>query len=265
MIFSVSVAVMTEKFQFNFIYFFIYFSCVCAAIIFEKYKKSIAKLQWKKIITIFYIWMGILAIRKFSYYIPLYGVLQTQDAILCIKKGILVLIWISSIQQIFYVIMFLLALNDNGINHENLVIGIPLVLFGYFLGFFLMIMSIVSMIMLGSLPYISPYANISIFFNQINFSLNYISFKQLVYIYSAAPLIILKMFTSGKYLGLFTSLLIPILLIYFYNIRKKLAVEPFFWLFFTHIESKFMKKIIYSFLISISIVFCFFSFIEFSG
>ncbi len=162
---------MLEKLQPYLFSVCIFFGFLCFSIIFERYRRYIVNLPWKKIITIFCVWIGILLLRKLTYYIPLYGVLQTKDSIWCIKTKTLSFFGVSLLFLTF--LLFLISYLI------NICEGCGCVVFWIF-----------------CITLISCWA---------------------------LPLIIIKMLTTGKYIGLFTSFLIIPSSLFFLKIFKEIG------------------------------------------
>lgn len=165
-----------------------------AASLVEKYKNLIPlKVSWDTLTKIFSIWFFIICYRKMIYYVPFFGVMQTESTLWWVDANILIFLY-----YIFF--LFLLgvtiighfALRTKLVKYEGYV---GLLMFLFFLG--------CSLVM----P-LSRGLNISLTFDK--------GFLLIIF----SPLLLLKMFCSGKYLGILTAFLLGIFITNRYNKLK---------------------------------------------
>ena len=152
---------------------------VMAALV-EPYKERLVQLfkknTWKTARTFFFLWVGILVLRKLLYYIPFIGIIQTQASVWWVDKEIL-----KPMYTLF--IAFLLAAVgiEYAIKYRQKSSKWRDVYFD--MAFICLTISI-------------------IVYTVMAFTSRTLSFIHFIF----SPLLVLKMFFSGKYLGLIVSL-----------------------------------------------------------
>jgi len=194
-----------------------------AASLVEKYKNIIPlKVSWDSLTNIFSTWCFIICFRKMIYYVPFFGIMQTESTLWWVDANILIflyyifLLFLMGVAVIVYI-----AMRTKSVTYEGLA---GLILAMFFLG--------------GSL--ILPISN------GLNISLS----KGFLYIIFA-PLLVLKMLCSGKYLGILTAFLLGIFINNRYNkLKPKITGK----------NAKFLILPVF-----MLIVFVVFSFIHFPG
>ncbi|UCH93636.1 MAG: hypothetical protein JSV88_25655 [Candidatus Aminicenantes bacterium] len=177
------------------------------SILLEQYKKRIDTFFTKKIpllikvhrdtvIKAAVVTLVILFVKKLLYYVPLFGIMQTKFSVWCVDEKI--------INFLFYIFMlYLLGAGvigyykfANKLNWHGGCVGVLISLFLLWLYL--------------TIPVVE------------SFGIKSLTFDQGLILIVCTPLLLLKMFCSGKYLGLFTSFLLGYFTIHRY---KKLKPE----------------------------------------
>ncbi|MGD2090459.1 MAG: hypothetical protein PVH61_30080 [Candidatus Aminicenantes bacterium] len=160
----------------------------------EKYKNIIPlKVSPDTLTNIFSTWCFIICFRKMIYYVPFFGIMQTESTLWRVDANVLIFIYYIFILFLLGVaVIVYIALRTKSVTYEGLA---GLILAVFFLGASLI------------LP-ISKGLNISLAFD-----------KGLLLIIFA-PLLVLKMLCSGKYLGILTAFLLGIFINNRYNKLK---------------------------------------------
>ena len=196
-----------------------------AASLVEKYKSVIPlKVSPDTLTNIFSTWFFIICFRKMIYYVPFFGIMQTESTIWWIDANILIfLYYIFLLFLLGMIIIGYIDFRTKTVKYEGYV---GLLIFLFFLGCSLI------------LP-VSRGLNISL------------TFDRGVLLIIFTPLLLLKMFCSGKYLGIFTAFFLGIFINNRYNKLKPKI---------TRRNAKFLILPA-----SMLIIFGFFSFFHFTG
>ena len=171
---------------------------VMAALV-EPYKERLVQLfkknTWKTARKFFYIWMGILVLRKLIYYVSLQGVMQTKLSVWWADNTVLITIYCVSIgilvgMPLIKIIKGIWQSSEEGAALMKILI--PLFLFAFF-----------------------------------NFISNQrITIGRIFSTIIAAPFLLLKIVCPGKYIGLFTSLVLAYFVIeYHKKIRNRIFIS----------------------------------------
>jgi len=143
----------------------------------EPYKERLLqlfkKISWKTARKFFYLWIGILVLRKLLYYIPFNGIMQTPASVWWVDKEVLITIYF-----IFIAFLFL------------------------FVGMDILLIDIKSR---KRLEFFFHVAVICMFIWSFFFAISIILDKLSLIQFIISPLLVLKMLCSGRYAGLFVS------------------------------------------------------------
>ena len=149
---------------------------------FTKHSWFSTKIPWNKVIKIGFAWVGILLLRKMIYYVSPHGVIQTKFSLWWVDNPVLIIIYCVPIGILFALpLLRLIRRIEKSSEARSNVIKIII---------FIILISILN------------------FFSRQNFILERI-FSTII----AAPFLLLKIVCPGKYIGLFTSLVLAYFII----------------------------------------------------
>ena len=160
----------------------------------EPYKERLIrlfrKISWKTAMKFFYIWIGILVLRKLLYYIPFTGVIQTPASVWWVDKKVLI-----SLYAVFIAFLLAIGVIDIVVRAVDRGMDINREVSSTFYDFF---WSVAILFLIISV-FISVFSGLVYVF----FGFSFIELPVIQIIFS--PLLVLKMFCSGKYSGLIVS------------------------------------------------------------
>lgn len=163
---------------------------------FTKHSWFSIKIPWNKVIKIGFAWVGILLLRKLIYYVSLQGVIQTKFSLWWVDNPVLIIIYCVPIGILF---------------------GLPLV-------------RLIRRIEKSSSKTGAKVLRIVIFlilFPILNFiPQEYLAIERIFSTIIAAPFLLLKIVCPGKYIGLFTSLVLAYFIIENHKKIRKGIVKP---------------------------------------
>jgi hypothetical protein len=173
----------------------------------ERYKKNIRaslekdswfsrKLSRDKVIKISLAWVCILLLRKLTYYVPLQGVIQTKLSVWWVENPVLIIIYCVSI---------------------GILIGMPLIKFIWRIDK----SSEASVALIKILTILTLFSIFNFFSNQ---NITIVRIERIFSTIIAAPFLLLKIVCPGKYIGLFTSLVLA----YFVIENHKIIITRIF-------------------------------------
>ncbi|MGD2090462.1 MAG: hypothetical protein PVH61_30095 [Candidatus Aminicenantes bacterium] len=149
---------------------------------FEKHSWLSTKIPWNKVIKIGFTWVGILLLRKLIYYVSPHGVIQTKFSLWWVDNPVLIIIYSVPIGFLFGLpLLRLIRRIEKKSEARSNVIKIII---------FIILISILN------------------FFGRQN-----IPIERIFFTIVAAPFLLLKIVCPGKYIGLFTSLVLAYFII----------------------------------------------------